>query len=86
MHPYPKNKCSAFGNACGKGRSKLSYHPVAAHGFHHLGNLNPTKCQNLALAHFGMCIELQRVSFGLVSASLTVTKLMQAALLSPASF
>ena len=86
VRPHPKNKRSAFGNARGKGRSKLSYHPVPAHGFHHLGNLNPTKRQKLALAHFGMCVELQRVSFGLVSASLPVTKLLQAALLSPASF
>ena len=86
MLPYLKNKCSAFGNARGKGRSKLSYRLVAAHGFHHLGNLNPTKHQKLTLAHFGMCVELQRVSFGLVSASLPVTKLLQAALLSHASF
>ena len=59
---------------------------MLAHGFHNFGNINLTRRQKLALAHFGTCVELERISFGFVSTDLPATNLLRAALLAPIKF
>ena len=86
-HPR-RNRASHRRGHANRGRSSAQggYRPVLAHGFHNFGNINLTRRQKLALAHFGTCVELERISFGFVSTDLPATNLLRAVLLAPIKF